>query len=328
MGKVDYMVVGAFCIDGVKNDKGKEMLSQFGGNAAYGSMGARIWAKGRVGAVARVGNDFPMHWVDEIEASGVDISGVRHIDKKHTLCGGFVYAEDGSRRGDVSIDEFESGTEDKSGEFVASSEELWDQAQKDFGARAEDIPEVYNDVIGVHLAPRYYENQLGCIKYFKDLGSKAKIILDPGDWYLSPDNMENVAKLFSGADVVLPSEVEARCLFGDMDLHEAAKRIADMGPSVVVVKVGPKGSLLYERDKDRFTEIGVYKTDAQDPTGAGDSFCGGFIVGLTETNDPIQAALYGTTSASFIVEGFGVGHTANVTREMAEERMARIKETL
>jgi ribokinase len=126
------------------------------------------------------------------------------------------------------------------------------------------------------------------------------------------------------ASVVLPSEQEITEYFGPISAQEGARRLLQLGARVVVVKRGAHGSLLHQAKEQHWRQVPVYPSSAVDTTGAGDAYCGGFLVGLTETGDLLQAALYGTVSASFIIEGFGALHSRLVTRADAEERLARL----
>lgn len=323
---IDYLIIGAFTIDNVINEFGHTALSQFGGNAAYGAAGARIWSKSHVGVVARAGNNFPKEWVNSLEESGVDISGVREISKPHGLCGGMQYNSKGDRVEKVSSKEFTNMTGMKIEEFPSTNPEAEHRAQIDFAPEVEDIPEKFLDAKAVLIAPRYYEKQISYIKKLRESNKERLIIIDPGHWYMLPERENDLRILFSQVNVLLPSEVEARKLYGDMDPEQMIRRLADLGPQIVVMKLGKDGCIVYEKDKNKTTYIPVYPvTSLVDPTGAGDSFCGGFLVGLYETGDPVQAALYGTVSSSFIIEGFGVESSLYINRMKAEERLNQLQ---
>ena len=85
------------------------------------------------------------------------------------------------------------------------------------------------------------------------------------------------------------------------------------------------GAAVYDRRRDLFQQALPFPAHVDDLTGAGDSFCGGFAQGYLETGNAFQAALYGTTSASFIIEGFGGLHALAVSRQQAEQRLADLR---
>lgn len=321
-----YVIVGGLSLDSVINAAGEKMLDQFGGNAAYGCAGARIWAPGEMGMVSRRGQGFSGEWLREAVAAGIDVSGVTVVDKPHGLVGGLVYDERGDRdnyvsRADVMRISGRGGNADMSPLALHT-------AQVEFGADATDIPAAYNDAVAVHLAPRYLNKQLSCARYYRMMNPGARIILDPMHFYMHLERSDELRQLFSMVDAVLPSEAEVEQLFGPVDPMKGARLLTDLGAKIAVVKLGMQGCLVYESATGRATRIPVHAVDARDPTGAGDSFCGGFLVGLNETGDPVQAALYGTVSSSFVVEGFGAEHTYAITLDMAEKRLQHMRNTL
>ncbi len=130
-------------------------------------------------------------------------------------------------------------------------------------------------------------------------------------------------------DAFLPSELEVSLLLGaGCDPREAAETFAGWGAPLVVIKRGAAGVLLYERDRNRFTTVPAYPARVVDVTGAGDTFCGGFAVGLQRTGDPLRAALMGIVSASFTIEAYGALHTLGVPRPVAEKRLDELAQAV
>jgi ribokinase len=95
-----------------------------------------------------------------------------------------------------------------------------------------------------------------------------------------------------------------------------------------VIKLGEQGSLVYDREHDQLTPVPVYPARVQDTTGAGDAYCGGFLAGYTLTHDPVTAALYGTVSASYVVEAIGALATHQPSPAEARARLAVINEKM
>ena len=136
----------------------------------------------------------------------------------------------------------------------------------------------------------------------------------------------DLLQLLRRADAFMPSEAEAESLMPGYETKSFCREIAARGPKIVVIKQGDHGAVLYDRQQDCFRQILPYPADVDDLTGAGDSFCGGFATGYLETGDPVQAALYGTVSASFIIEGFGGLHALKISRSQAEQRLADLRQ--
>lgn len=321
---MEYVVVGGLSVDHVANASGETRLDQFGGNGAYGSAGARIWAgPGKVGLVARCGEGFSEDWIRRASDAGIDVSGVRRLPAPHTLLGGLIYDERGDRDGYVSRDDVVR-TRGK-GSNLDMSPLFLHRAQTDFGADGTDIPAAYASARAVQLAPRYLNKQRSCVDFFERNGKKPLIVLDPMHFYMYLERSEDMGALFGRVDAVLPSEAEITHLLGPCEPLDGARYLAELGARTVVVKLGGDGCMVYRPGRDEAVRLPVFPAVVTDPTGAGDSFCGGFMVGLAETGDPVAAALYGTVSSSFVVEGFGADHTYSVTREMAEERLDSLK---
>ena len=123
----------------------------------------------------------------------------------------------------------------------------------------------------------------------------------------------------------LPSEAEAESIMPNHDPATFCREIAARGPKLVGIKQGDHGATLYDREQNTLVQIDPYPADVSDLTGAGDSFCGGFSIGYFETGDARQAALYGTVSASFVIEAFGGLHALNIGRSQAQKRLAELR---
>ncbi|MBO34086.1 MAG: hypothetical protein CMM74_14115 [Rhodospirillaceae bacterium] len=96
--------------------------------------------------------------------------------------------------------------------------------------------------------------------------------------------------------------------------------------SAVLVKKGPLGSSILLEPEGNWIDTPAFSTDVIDPTGAGDAFCRGFQVGLSETGDPVEAALYGAVSASFVIEQFGPPHACGVETKAVRERLETLRQ--
>jgi sugar/nucleoside kinase (ribokinase family) len=146
------------------------------------------------------------------------------------------------------------------------------------------------------------------------------VSLDPEEDYI-PGNEERFATLLRRVDVFLPSAVEARQLVGHTNYERAARELAAIGPTIVAIKLGADGSIVYERSKDLAVHVVAYPATFVDGTGAGDAYCGGFMAGLVCDLSAVEAALRATVAASFAVEAVGWLPLLAVTRADAERRL-------
>jgi ribokinase len=145
---------------------------------------------------------------------------------------------------------------------------------------------------------------------------------DPHVDYLQDAAFNSMAfDMLQYVDLFLPSQEEVFAMYGSRDLESAARDFANAGPGIVAIKKSIEGSLLYIRDEGKFYNIPIYPSETVDPTGAGDSYCGGFLAGYLKTNDPVHAARCGTVSASFVVEHVGALNTFRSDFSQIEKRM-------
>ena len=323
--KMDFVVLGCLCIDNIVNADGVKRLRQFGGNCAYGAAGMQLWESGSIGMVSRMGEDFPREWIARLSEAGIDTEGIRGIRKRHMMLSGMLYDARGDRKEPTCSEDPDAGGDDVVPGFPVMTPEMVTQAHEDLAPMPSDIPVRYNGADHVMIASRHYDRQLAYARYFRECNPDCQIVMDLGQDYLDPAWKERIRELFALVDIVIPSEDEVKRLMGrDFDDMELAARLlcSEYGANNACVKVGREGSIVYEKEKDLITRVGICEVEVKDPTGAGDSFCGGFTVGLKETGNLVEAAKYGAVSSSFIIENFGVSDALKITREQALARLA------
>ena len=271
-------VLGNFTIDDVVYHGADVHWDQPGGNALYSALGAQIWMPD-VGVLARLGNDYPTKHLDALRRRGLRLA-VREIDHPN-IHNWSLYEEGGDRR---FINHRSSGT------------------HNEMSIRPEDLCAEDRQARAYHVAPMPTDIQLGLVRALKRPDSL--VSLDPHLDYLNGHEPELDAMLRI-VDFFLPSREEARVAYGADRPEDAARHFGASGPRAIVVKLGEDGSLVYDRSSGRMVHVPVVPVAVQDLTGAGDAYCGGFIAGMLSTGDPIEAALYGTVSASYVVESRG-----------------------
>ena len=140
---------------------------------------------------------------------------------------------------------------------------------------------------------------------------------------MKPQFLRDLRALLAGASAFLPSEEELRALFWGQtyDLWEMLSAVGELGCEIVVAKCGARGQAVLDVEGKHKWEIPAYPARLADPTGAGDAYCGGFLVGLKKTYDPLQAALYGNVAASLAVEGTGALYALGVAPGLAAARL-------
>ena len=162
------------------------------------------------------------------------------------------------------------------------------------------------------------------------MAKKPKLtILDTMNFWM--DNaLEDLHNVISRIDVITINDEEARQLTGEYSLVVAARKIHEMGPKYVVIKKGEHGALLFH-DDNVFYAPALPLEEVFDPTGAGDTFAGGFVGYLAKTNDfsfenMKNAVIYGSTLASFCVQKFGTQRMENLTSNEIHKRLQQFKD--
>jgi len=321
-----YLAVGGLRIDYIITADRQVRLREMGGNAIFGAVGARIWAPG-VGIVSRVGENYPSVWLERLGAAGLVVDGVCHVPGWHDMRTFYAYLDPETRDDTEPARHFgRLGLplpEDLSG-YVHSTPGQDSPALTPLDPRSADLPTSHWQVSAAHLSPMPLAAHQDLSRALSQRG--IRVTLDPGERYMLPRLKEDVLSLLPCLDAFLPSEQEARSMLGPVDLWQAAELFAEAGSKTVVVKAGSRGSLLLDSETRGRWRIPAYPVDIVDVTGAGDAYCGGFMVGYDETADPVLAACYGSVSASFVLQGFGALYALRFSREDAEERLAQLKD--
>jgi ribokinase len=322
---LEYFTSGGMRIDYVITADHQAHLREMGGNAIYSAVGARIWSAD-VGILSRVGENYPQEWLDRLDAAGIRTTGVRRIPGWQEMRTFYAYT-DLETRDDLTPERHfaEIGTpmpQELNG-YVNSTPGQDGEGYIAVSPRPADLLPPYLAVKAAHLAPLELAAHCSLCEELSAAGICTS--LDPGERYMTPHHLERVMRFLGHVEVFMPSEQEVRSLLGPIDLWDAACRFADAGPSAVVIKVGARGALVYDRRFRSKHRVPAIAEQVVDVTGAGDSFCGGFMVGYRETGDPVLAACYGAVSASFVLQGFGALYATRFSRSDALARLEKAR---
>jgi sugar/nucleoside kinase (ribokinase family) len=268
-----------------------------GGAATYAAYAATNFVK-PVNQISIVGNDFAKEEMDELRRRGVNLEGVEIVpDKKSFFWSGKYHMDMNSR--DTLVTDL--------------------NVLADFNPI---VPASYQDseflMLG-NIAPGLQSSVIGQMKKRPKL-----IVLDTMNFWMDIA-LDDLKKAISLVDVLLVNDGEARQLSGQFSLVKAAKEIQKMGPKYVIIKKGEHGALLFHGDKV-FVAPALPLEEVFDPTGAGDTFAGGFIGYIAHTRDISfenmkSAIIVGSAMASFCVEKFGPTRLKEVTRADIDARI-------
>lgn len=293
---MSLLVVGTVAFDAIETPFGKSDKI-VGGAATYISLAASYFTK-KINLVSVVGDDFPKDFISLLQKHHVNTSGLQVKEGEKSFFWSGKYHNDMNTR----------DTLDTQLNVLADFDPV--------------VPEAFQDceflMLG-NLMPRVQQRVLEQMKKRPKL-----IVLDTMNFWMDIA-YEDLLKTLSQVDVLTINDAEARQLSGEYSLVKAAQKILSMGPRVLIIKKGEHGALLFNKEQVFFAPA-LPLEDVFDPTGAGDSFAGGFIGYLAETKDISfenmkRAIIFGSAMASFCVEKFGTEKLISLTQDQVDERV-------
>lgn len=294
------LIVGTVAFDAIETPFGKTDKI-LGGAATYiGLAASHLNVDSAV--ISVVGGDFPKKHLNLLKNKNIDVSGIEIIKEGKTFFWSGKYHNDMNSRDTLST-------------------EL--NVLADFNPV---VPETYKDADIVMLGNLHPIVQLSVLNQME---SKPKLtILDTMNFWMD-NTLEDLLKVIEKVDVITINDEEARQLTGEYSLRKAAKKIHSMGPKYVVIKKGEHGALIFSGSQV-FYAPALPLEEVFDPTGAGDTFAGGFAGFLAASknisfDNMKNAVIYGSALASFCVEKFGTQRMENLTNTEVNERLSQFK---
>lgn len=297
---MSIIVLGTVALDSVETPFGKRK-HMLGGSAAHFAMSCRLFTE--VNLVTIVGRDFPVKHINFLRAKGLNLTSLIKTEGK-------TFKWSGEYRGDLNA-------------AVTLSTELGVLAT--FKPYVTESQRKIKHIFLANVDPDVQEHLLSHMRS-PDLTG-----LDSMNYWIK-HKRKALVRLLKKVDIYVANDQEARDLSGESNLIRAAKRLCSFGPEMILIKKGEHGVIFY-CNKFIFS-LPAYPTDkVVDPTGAGDTFAGGFMGYLTKVkrvdeSNLRKAIAYGTVAASFNVEGFGLNKTARLTMEKVEERLNKFKKII
>jgi sugar/nucleoside kinase (ribokinase family) len=292
------LVVGSTAFDTVETPHGKA-ADCLGGSSTYFSLAARLFTKVRL--VSVVGADFPAAHRTLLEERGVDLAGVEQKPGKTFRWHGRYSADMNSR-------------------------ETLDVQLNTFGDFRPKVPAQFRDTPFVFLANGSPATQASVLDQMQ---APKFCVADTMDLWIEHER-DGLLALLRRIDGIIVNDSEVKQLTGRSNLIQAGRATLALGPKLVIVKKGEHGCFVFSNYFHY--ALPAYPTEAVvDPTGAGDSFAGGFM-GYLATCDSVslwnmrRAVAYGTVTASLTVEGFGVERIAMADRDTVERRYQELQQ--
>ena len=297
---MSLLIVGSLAFDDIETPFGSSM-NTLGGSSTYIALSASYFTD-KIQMVGVVGSDFEQQHFDLLHSRKIDTRGVREVETGKTFRWAGRYHYDMNTR------------------------DTLDTQLNVFADFDPEVPAEYRDAEFVCLGNIDPELQL---RVLGQISKPKLVILDTMNFWIE-SKPEELKKTLAHVDVFILNDSEARLLSGDPNLVRSARIIRALGPKTVIIKKGEHGALL-------FTEDGIFAAPAfplesiYDPTGAGDTFAGGFIGHLSRCKtitdmEMRRAVLYGSAMASFCVEKFGTEKIAAVDLLEIEDRFQSFRE--
>jgi len=292
---MSLLVIGSVAFDAIETPFGKTDKI-IGGAATYISLSSSYFTK-HVNLVAVVGEDFPQSKIDFMQSKGIDTTGLQIKKGEKSFFWSGKYHNDMNSR-DTLVTEL-------------NVLENFDPI----------LPSSYQNCEFLMLGNLAPSTQKLVIDRLTD--RPRLVVMDTMNFWMEIA-MDDLKQTVSMVDVLTINDEEARQLSGEHSLVKAAKKIMKMGPSFLIIKKGEHGALLFHQN-DVFYAPALPLEDVFDPTGAGDTFAGGFIGYLASTesvsfDNMKRAVIYGSVMASFCVEKFGTERLENLTQAEIDAR--------
>jgi len=289
------LAVGTMAFDSLETPFGKAERI-IGGAATYIGLSASYFTQ-NISLVSVIGNDFPVATLSDLQSRGMSLEGVeQRMDEKSFFWSGKYHNDMNTR-----------DTLDTQLNVLENFEP--------------QVPEGDRDVPFLMLGNLTPSVQMSVIK---QMTKRPKlIVLDTMNFWMDIA-LEELKAVLKEIDVLSINDEEARQLSGEYSLMKAAKTILEMGPKILIIKKGEHGALLFNRN-EVFYAPALPLEEVFDPTGAGDTFAGGFIGYLAATGDISfenmkRAVIHGSTMASFCVEKFGTERLLDLKHDEIAKR--------
>jgi sugar/nucleoside kinase (ribokinase family) len=298
---MSLITVGTMAFDAIETPFGK-IDKIVGGSATYVAYAASNFVK-PVQQISIVGYDFPQEEMDELKKRGVQLEGVEIVKDKKSFFWSGRYHEDMNSR-DTLITDL--------------------NVLADFQPKVPDSYQGAEFLMLGNLAPAIQSSVISQLKERPKL-----IVMDTMNFWMEIA-MPDLQEVLKQVDLLLVNDAEARQLTGQFSLVKAAKSIMQMGPKYLIIKKGEHGALLFH-GTDVFFAPALPLEDVFDPTGAGDTFAGGFIGHLARTGDISfenmkRGIIVGSAMASFCVEKFGPTRLKEITASDISGRIQQFKD--
>lgn len=293
---MSLLTVGTVAFDDIKTPHGHAEKA-IGGAATYISLAASYFVR-PVNIVSIIGDDFPQEVLRDLESRGVDTTGIQKIDNEKSFYWAGEYSQNLNDRETLKT-------------------EL--NVLEDFKPTLPDNYKASEYIMLGNLTPDIQ------MKVIEQVDNPKLVAMDTMNFWMDIA-WDGLMKVIPKVDVLIINDEEARQLSGEYALAMAADKILDMGIQYLIIKKGEHGALFFQEDREVFFAPALPLSVVKDPTGAGDTFAGGFMGYMAQTGDLSfenmkRAVIYGSAMASFCVEEFSIGKLSELSKKDIDDRV-------
>lgn len=293
-----FAAIAGLIIDDIVLPTGETRMGVPGGSGTHSAWGMRIWSDS-VGLIASYGSDCPQEIFDAFDQAGIALHRSAANPEPTPRCWQVF-------------------------EFDQHRTEIFRTSEADFyrfQPLVSDIPAGWQKAAGFHLL--HESKDIPTFARRLRAGGGGTLLAEPPPTDFVPGKLDEFAALLPLVDVFSPNLEESTELLGIDDPDAIVSRFLEMGVPVVALRMGEAGSLVATGEQRwRIPAVPVRVVDV---TGAGNSYCGGFLVGFVQTGNPRMGGLYGAVSASFTIEQFGLPVIGGETGERAAKRLNELQ---
>ena len=269
-----------------------------GGAATFASISSSMFAPTSI--VVAIGSDMPAEYIRALSSKGIDTKGIIIIQGSKTFHYDSSFDYDLSNR---TTNKTELGV-------IAGFDPI--------------IPEEYIKSDYVYLANNDPKQNIKILRHFQ---KPRLVVCDTIEFWIN-GSRDDVVKMIEMTDGVVINDNEARLLCKEANLAKCAKKIMSWGSKFAIIKKGENGAILFTKEGLVFPAAAFFLDEIVDPTGAGDSFAGGFLghiarKGVMDFATMKEAVIYGNVLGSFAVEDFGIKRLLSITKDDVEDRYAK-----
>ncbi len=294
--KVQYVAVGSIIIDDIVDPQGRSSMGTLGGGGSHAVSGMRVWSK-NTALVAIIGESFPEGAWQQLSAL-TDTGGIitRPVPQPRFWQ---LFETDGTRN-----------------EVARTNFEVFQKIVY----RPEEFPKALAQARALYLQTPTTGLALEWVAHLRAINPDIILLWEPWEIYYKPENLAGFRQVAPLFNIVSPQTVELSWMLGETDPYKQAEIMFECGVNCLALRLGSDGSLVGTAAGRH--HLPAVPAEVIGETGAGNAYCGGFLVGYTESGgDPLSAGRYGAVSATFALAQVGVAPIQGDVRAVAETRL-------